>query len=103
MIRDQGSNVKSATYQLGNGELVSGLINIMGDANKNLLHKQGMKCICSMPWELVMDMWLVLQSLQKYHVYRRRGTVFLFSYLPQVSKRSGKSPGGSGLLQKTKN
>ena len=32
-----------------------------------------------------------------------KGNCFSFSYLPQVSKRSGKSPGGSGLLQKTKN
>lgn len=41
MIWDQGSNVKSATYQLGNGELVSGLTNIMGDVNENLLHWTG--------------------------------------------------------------
>lgn len=49
MIWDQGSNVKSATYQLGNGELVSGLTNIMGDANKNLLYWTGHEMV-SAPW-----------------------------------------------------
>lgn len=91
MIWDHGSNVKSATYQLGNGELVSGLTNIMGDVNENLLHWTGHEMYLLHGMGTGDEHVANAPKSTKVSCLQAKGNCFSFSYLPQVSKRSGKS------------
>ena len=82
MIWDQSSNVKSATYQLGDGELVSGLKHITGDANKNLLHSTGHEMYLLHAMGTGDGHVASAPKSTKVSCLQATGNCFSFSYLP---------------------